>query len=135
MFPLLGGSPHTEPLKGSGDGYAPPCFKNRASISAGGGHPWLEIIYTGSELISDLRDRVEALTAGADMEVLRIKNARIMERALERDGDADTLDTLDLYEVFERCLAAHGVPDEQRPDLRLAYRETVASFLEEDPHA
>ena len=39
MFPLLGGSPHTEPLKGSGDGYAPPCFKNRASISAGGGQP------------------------------------------------------------------------------------------------
>ena len=105
------------------------------AIAAGGGHPWLEIIYTGSELISDLRDRVEALTAGADMEVLRIKNARIMERALERDDDADTLDTLDVYEVFERCLAAHGVPDEQRPDLRLAYRETVASFLEEDPHA
>ena len=78
---------------------------------------------------------VEALTAGADMEVLRIKNARIMERALERDDDADTLDALDVYEVFERCLAAHGVPDEQRPDLRLAYRETVASFLEEDPHA
>ena len=43
---------------------------------ARGRHPWLEIIYTGSELISDLRDRVEALTAGADMEVLRIKNAR-----------------------------------------------------------
>lgn len=89
----------------------------------------------GSELISDLRDRVEALMAGADMEVLRIKNARIMEHALERDDDADTLDALDVYEVFERCLAAHGVPDEQRPDLRLAYRETVASFLEEDPHA
>ena len=105
------------------------------AIAAGGGHPWLEIIYTGSELISDLRDRVEALTAGTDMEVLRIKNARIMERALERDDDADTLDALDVYEVFERCLAAHGVPDEQRPDLRLAYRETVASFLEEDPHA
>lgn len=100
-----------------------------------GGHPWLEIIYTGNEIISDLRDRVEALTEGTDMEILRIKNARIMERALERDGDADTLDTLDVYEVFERCLAAHGVPDEQRPDLRLAYRETVASFLEEDPHA
>ena len=105
------------------------------AIAAEGGNPWLEIIYTGSELISDLRDRVEALTAGADMEVLRIKNARIMERALERDDDADTLDALDVYEVFERCLAAHGVPDEQRPDLRLAYRETVASFLEEDPHA
>ena len=69
------------------------------------------------------------------MEILRIKNARIMARALERDGDADTLDTLDLYEVFERCLAAHDIPDEQRPDLRLAYKETIASLFEEDPHA
>ena len=37
--PLLGGRPHTEALKGSGDWYAPPCFNKRASISAGGGQP------------------------------------------------------------------------------------------------
>ena len=37
--PLLGGCPHTEALKGSGDWYAPPCFNKRASISAGGGQP------------------------------------------------------------------------------------------------
>ena len=63
------------------------------------------------------------------MSVLRVKNARLMERALERE-DADTLDTLDVHEVFERCLAAHEVPEEQREALRLAYRETVASLLE-----
>lgn len=105
------------------------------AVAAGGGHPWPEIIYMGSELISDLCDRVEALTVGADIEVPRIKNARIMGHVLGRDDDADTLDTLNVYEVFECCLAAHDVPDEQRPDLRLAYRETAASFLGEDSHA
>ena len=37
--PLLGGCPHTEALKGSGNRYTPPCFNKRASISAGGGQP------------------------------------------------------------------------------------------------
>ena len=35
MLSAFCGSPHTESLKGSDDGYSPPCFKKRASISAG----------------------------------------------------------------------------------------------------
>ena len=99
------------------------------ALSDAGSRAWLEIVYTGDALISDLRERLDALTDGTDMVVLRVKNARLMERALERE-DADTLDTLDVHEVFERYLAAHEVPEEQRETLRLAYRETVASLLE-----
>ncbi len=103
------------------------------SIAEEGRSPWLEIVYTGKELLADLRERVESLAAGTDMEVLRIRNARIVDQALERENDSDSLDTLDVHEVFERCLAAHEIPEEQRPDLRLAYREAVTSLLEADP--
>ena len=99
------------------------------ALAVAGSRAWLEIVYTGDTLISDLRERLDALTDGTGMAVLRVKNARLMERALERE-DADTLDTLDVHEVFERCLAAHEVPEEQREALRLAYRETVASLFE-----
>ena len=99
------------------------------ALAVAGSRAWLEIVYTGDALISDLRERLDALTDGTGMAVLRVKNARLMERALERE-DADTLDTLDVHEVFERCLAAHEVPEEQREALRLAYRETVASLFE-----
>ena len=91
--------------------------------------PWLEIVYTGNEIIPDLRERIEALVQGTGMEILRIRNARAVHQVLEREQD--TLDALDVYEVFERCLAAHDVPEEQRPGLRLAYRETVISLQEE----
>lgn len=99
------------------------------ALAVAGSRAWLEIVYTGDTLISDLRERLDALTESTGMAVLRVKNARLMERALERE-DADTLDTLDVHEVFERCLAAHEVPEEQREALRLAYRETVASLFE-----
>lgn len=99
------------------------------ALAVAGSRAWLEIVYTGDVLISNLRERLDALTDGTGMAVLRVKNARLMERALERE-DADTLDTLDVHEVFERCLAAHEVPEEQREALRLAYRETVASLFE-----
>ena len=96
--------------------------------------PWLEIVYTGAEVMSDLRDRLEKLVDGTGMELIRVKNARLIERALHRE-DADSLDALDVHEVFERCLAAHEVPEEQRPELRRAYQETVASLLEADARA
>lgn len=99
------------------------------ALAVAGSRAWLEIVYTGDTLISDLRERLDAITESTGMAVLRVKNARLMERALERE-DADTLDTLDVHEVFERCLAAHEVPEEQREALRLAYRETVASLFE-----
>ena len=99
------------------------------ALAVAGSRAWLEIVYTGDTLISDLRERLDALTESTGMAVLRVKNARLMERALERE-DADTLDTLDVHEVFERCLAAHEIPEEQREALRLAYRETVASLFE-----
>ena len=76
------------------------------AIAAGGGHPWLEIIYTGSELISDLRDRVEALTAGADMEVLRIKTPG----SWNAPWNGMTMPTRWMRWTYTRCLSAVSPP-------------------------
>lgn len=103
-------------------------------LAAGEERPWLEVIYTGAEVIPDLRERLEKLTQGTGMELLRVKNTRLYERALHRE-DVDSLDALDVHDVFERCLAAHDVPEEQRPELRRTYREAVTSLLENDSRA
>lgn len=96
---------------------------------------WLEVIYDGSEIIGDLRERLEAAISGTQMEILRIRNNRIIDRVLGRTHAEETLDDLDVNDVFERCLAAHGVPDEQRPELLHAYQETLASLFEDDERA
>ena len=96
---------------------------------------WLEIIYQGEEIISDLRERIDAATAGSQLEVLRVKNSRIIDRVLGQLHEQETLDDLDVNQVFERCLTQHEVSDEQRPVLVHAYREIVQSIHEEDTQA
>jgi len=100
-------------------------------------HPgvWLEVIYDGTEVIGDLRERLEAAISGTQMEILRIKNNRIIERVLGQIHEEETLDDLNVNDVFERCLAVHDVPEEQRPELLRAYQETVSSLYEDDVQA
>ena len=96
---------------------------------------WLEIVYDGEELIADLRDRLEEVIYGSAIEILRVKNNRIMERVLGRIHDEETLDDLADGEVFVRCLDAHDIPLEQRPELLQTYQEAVmAIYAAESGH-
>src|SRR5690606_6715423 len=67
-------------------------------------------IYQGLEVMGDLRVRLDAAIDGTGMEILRVKNNRIIERMLGQMHDQQTLDDLSTNEVFERCLAVHQVP-------------------------
>lgn len=101
-------------------------------LSTTSSQAWLEVIYEGDEVIGDLREQLDAAISGSQMEILRVKNNRIIDRVLGQIHQEETLDDLNEHEVFERCLALHEVPEEQRPELLRAYQETVASLLEDD---
>lgn len=96
---------------------------------------WLEVIYEGDELVGDLRERLEDAVADSGLEMLRIKNTRIIDKVLEQIDDNETLDDLDTNDVFERCLTQYQVPEEQRSELRQSYREVLASLYEQDVQA
>jgi exonuclease SbcD len=120
-----------ERVKGDWDGISSRILELTATGSPG----WLEVIYDGIEVIGDLRERLEAAISGTQMEILRIKNNRIIERVLGQSHEEETLDDLNVNDVFERCLAVHDVPEEQRPELLRAYQETVSSLYEDDVQA
>jgi exonuclease SbcD len=121
-------------------------------------------VYEGDEVIGDLRERLEDLISGnmifgargdaqgsaqidkqssaqvgvqngAKIEILRIKNNRIIDRVLGQTHVEETLDDLNVTDVFTRCLIAHDVPEDQRPQLLQSYSETVASLYEDDTRA
>ncbi len=94
---------------------------------------WLEVIYEGAEVIGDLRERLESAVEDTMLDIIRVRNQRIIDRVLERTQPEETLHDLDIYEVFTRCLDAHDIPQEQRPALTATYREAVFS-LENDEH-
>jgi exonuclease SbcD len=104
-------------------------------LSATGSQAWLEVVYEGDEVIGDLRERLDDAVSGSKMEILRVKNTRIIDRVLGQIHDQETLDDLNLNDVFERCLAVHEVPDDQRPELLRAYQEAVLSLDEDDTRA
>ena len=95
----------------------------------------LEVIYEGEEVIGDLRERLETAVAETQMEILRVKNNRIIDRVLGQIHEEETLDDLDLNDVFKRCLAVNKIPQDQHEELLRAYQETVSSLNEEDSRA
>ena len=120
-----------ERVKGDWDG-----ISNRIlELSASGSQGWLEVIYEGEEVIGDLRERLEAAISGTQMEILRVKNSRIIDRVLGQIREEETLDDLNVNDVFERCLTVHEVTDDQRPELLRAYQETISSLYEDDLQA
>ncbi|HON34259.1 MAG: exonuclease SbcCD subunit D C-terminal domain-containing protein [Thermovirgaceae bacterium] len=120
-----------ERVKGDWDGIS----SRIVQLLKGGFQGWLEVIYEGSEIIGDLRERLEAAISNTPIEILRIKNNRIVRRVLRQIHEEETLHDLSVDEVFERCLTDHGVPKVQRPELLRTYREAVSSLLEDDERA
>jgi exonuclease SbcD len=101
---------------------------------------WIEVIYEGEAVISDLRERLDALLAITEEtsprpEILRVRNNRIVQGVLEQMHEEESLGDLDELEVFARCLESQGVVAEQKADLLRAYQEILASFHHGDPLA
>ena len=96
---------------------------------------WLEIIYTGDEVVSELREHIQAMVDNLPCEVLKIKNTRTYNKVLNQQQISETLQDLNEEEVFERCLTAHNIPDEQKLSLRDAYDQIVYNLRHEDTQA
>ncbi|MFW6387051.1 MAG: exonuclease SbcCD subunit D C-terminal domain-containing protein [Thermodesulfobacteriota bacterium] len=96
---------------------------------------WLEIEYTGTDIGDTLREQVELVLDGSDMEVLRLRNATLMNKVIHRASVEETLDDLDEFQVFDRCLDAYAIEEDERAELKQLYSEIVHTVREEDSNA
>ena len=96
---------------------------------------WLEIEYTGSDIVGNLREDLEESLVDSTMEIRRIKNRQVMERVISTVSEDETLDDLDTGDVFTRCLDAHDVNENDRTELTASYNEIIQSLQEEDVNA
>ncbi len=101
-------------------------------LSAAGSQAWLEIVYEGGKAPSDLRQRIESEAGGSLMEILRMKNNHMIDTVFGRLREDESLDDLDVNDVFTRCLDLHRIPEDRRAELLDAYRETLLSLEDED---
>jgi len=96
---------------------------------------WLEITYEGKEMLTDLSERLDAAIMDSPLEILAVKNSHIVQRVLGQMYDEETLDDLDIDQVFTRCMDAHEIPETQRDSLQQTYHELVTTMQEADLRA
>jgi len=96
---------------------------------------WLEIIYDGDNIVTELREEVAAMVEGLSCEVLKIKNTRTYNKVLGQDKNAETLQDLNEKDVFERCLSINEIPDSQKESLLDAYQQILHNIYHNDSQA
>jgi exonuclease SbcD len=96
---------------------------------------WLEVIYTGDDIVANLREQIEAIVDGLPCEVLKIKNLSTYDKVLNQESASETLQDLNELEVFERCLTLNEVTDAQKLSLRDAYEQILHAIHHTDSRA
>lgn len=89
---------------------------------------WLEVVYDGQEVVGDLSEKIAELVKGSRLEVLRIKNQQKRDQVMQSQRIDESLEELNPTQVFERCLVAHQVLEEQKPMLCSRYTEVLESL-------
>ena len=89
---------------------------------------WLEVVYDGEEVVGDLSEKIAELVNDSRLEVLRIKNQQKRDQVMQSQRMDESLEELNPTQVFERCLIAHQVLEEQKPMLWSRYTEVIESL-------
>ena len=90
---------------------------------------WAEVVYDGEEIIPNLLELVQSVVKGSAVELLRIQNKRLIREVMKEGATQKSLDDLNVFDVFEKCLTQKAVPETDRDELRAKYREVVDEVL------
>lgn len=100
-----------------------------------GSSAWLEIAYTGRDMVTNLRELLDEALTGSAMEILRIKNNRIFDAVAIAAEEEETLDDLKPLDIFTRYLDAHDIAEDQRDGLIASHNEIIQSLQDDDKGA
>jgi exonuclease SbcD len=96
---------------------------------------WLEVLYTGSGIVSDLRERLLE-KAGPKLEILRVRTAYRLDAPSCAEDLETSLEDMSIFDVFSRRLEdferQNGLDEEQRRVLLETYGEAVNELLQAD---
>lgn len=96
---------------------------------------WLEVVYNGDEIVSELREQVNEMIQDSKLEILLTKNANSYNKVLNQQQSTETLQDLNEMDVFERCLTTHEVAEIQKESLRDAYQQILHNIYHDDSRA
>ena len=92
---------------------------------------WVEIILNDSS--SNIQDIIYSLVEGSNVEVLKITNTRMRNRVLQQMEMTESLDELNVIDVFIRCLEDNQIPEEERDEYIRSFNEILDDIQQSDP--
>lgn len=96
---------------------------------------WVDIHYTGDEIISNLRERLLKNLKSNSLNILRIRDDARRVALLTSSGfSGKNLDELKPEDVFEKRLKEAGIPEAQCNDLRSLFSKVLHTYLQKDSH-
>ncbi len=123
--------PNSQPLERI-QGDLPAIQTALATRQAEGRPLWVEVVYTGREIRTDLADTLHPLVADGPVEILRIRNQGRTAQLLDQAAVAQALEDLRPDDVFARCLEAHEIDADERPLLTTMFQEVVQELQDND---
>ncbi|BAK76704.1 nuclease SbcCD, D subunit [Pseudogulbenkiania sp. NH8B] len=91
---------------------------------------WLEVLVKGDDYLSDLQTRIQSMTEGLPVEILRLRRDRGNAVAALQAAAKETLDELTPFDVFGKRLEQETLDEELRAQLEARYRRVVTSLQE-----
>jgi exonuclease SbcD len=89
---------------------------------------WVEVVYQGKEIFPELSTSVNHLVANSLVEVLKIQNKQFLKSSLQNNSEDLTLETLNVYDVFDKLLEGGEIDETQQKVLKESYKEIVTQI-------
>lgn len=114
-------------------GDIPDIIDQMSRLAHSGESVWIEVEYTGSDVTPNLRELIDQAAENTQLDILRITNRQLSSRVLSSSGAEFSLDDLGVHQVFQRCLEAYEIPEDDQKELKGLYLETL-KHIEEEQH-
>lgn len=89
---------------------------------------WVEIIYKGEAIFPDFSAWINEQIANTNIEVLKLQNRQYLNNVLTTNDTINSLEELNVFDVFDTLLAKSTLPEAQKNELKATYKEVVTSL-------
>src|SRR5699024_6214795 len=86
---------------------------------------WLEVKYTGEDLVPNLKSLIEELSQDSLIDVLKIQNLSTPQWHIEAQQPLENLQEMGPEDVFKRLLKENEITTEQSQQLLKSYKEIL----------
>lgn len=95
---------------------------------------WVEITYTGNEIIPNLHQQLQDIVRESNVELIKVYNRQLINQIIQSNNKSVAIELHDLTpsQVFEKCLQLNDVPLSQQQSLKDCYSQIVAELATND---